>query len=897
MIPHILHIKNFLSYGPETQIIDFRPYNLISLSGKNGHGKSALLDAITWSIWGQARKSSGQSKPDSGLMHLGQKHMMVILEFEVNGTMYRVRREYLQTQSKPFATLDFGVQNQDGKLIPLTDKTIKDTQDKIDRTIGITYESFVNSTFLRQGQSNEFSKKSPKERKEVLAQILQLQRFEQQKKIALAHARKLQQEYQLSLQIQERINLELDQLKLVDTQCQDVIQKLSTLEKTHKEIETKLLIINTELQKIKTSENEALFIQKQKNDSQEKLNSIITQINAIKEDLKKSDSQASLQELKNKHVALTKEITDSKKAYQEKIILKEKYLSTKEQLNTTLSTIQKEFEQKKQKLEINLTHKNEKIKQISNQLLEQNKIIQTLEIQHKNALHENNEFLKLMSNYSKSSALYEQEKLQLDLKRQEYQSVCAQGTYLKQHKIKIEQNIQHLTTDNHDSCIMCQQPLDQDNKDKLLTKLHLEIVSIDTEINECKEKAQSLKTTFSQIQESIQKHQSEHEVYLQAKAKHEQQLITINNVITQEKAAQEKLNTIKKEDAETLNIIKESEKELQQLHQEYEKSLEADELKNLRQILTDIETEGKKLIILSPQDETSKEEELTALHQKISQQTSPDYQIKQEAILTELNKQIEEIKIQITKFENELKNYQNLKSSESHFKKEESQLLQDLETNKKEYQLLLIEKGSLEHKKKKSHDLSIELNSVQAKSKNTQEELVDYQEICKALGKDGIQALLIEQAIPEIEHETNQILSRLTNNQTQIFIESLKDLKKGGSKETLDIKIADSFGIRDYEMFSGGEAFRIDFALRIGISKLLARRAGTTLQTIFIDEGFGSQDEEGLGLIMDNIYKIQEDFAKIVVVSHLPEMKEQFPVQFVVEKKRSGSIISVTEQG
>lgn len=125
----------------------------------------------------------------------------------------------------------------------------------------------------------------------------------------------------------------------------------------------------------------------------------------------------------------------------------------------------------------------------------------------------------------------------------------------------------------------------------------------------------------------------------------------------------------------------------------------------------------------------------------------------------------------------------------------------------------------------------------------------------------------------------------------------LKDLKKGGSKETLDIKIADSFGIRDYEMFSGGEAFRIDFALRIGISKLLARRSGTTLQTIFIDEGFGSQDEEGLGLIMDNIYKIQEDFAKIIVVSHLPEMKEQFPVQFMVEKKRSGSTISIVEQG
>ena len=58
-----------------------------------------------------------------------------------------------------------------------------------------------------------------------------------------------------------------------------------------------------------------------------------------------------------------------------------------------------------------------------------------------------------------------------------------------------------------------------------------------------------------------------------------------------------------------------------------------------------------------------------------------------------------------------------------------------------------------------------------------------------------------------------------------------------------------------HELFSGGEAFRIDFALRIAISKLLARRAGTALQTLIIDEGFGSQDEEGLAHIMEALYR------------------------------------------
>ena len=125
----------------------------------------------------------------------------------------------------------------------------------------------------------------------------------------------------------------------------------------------------------------------------------------------------------------------------------------------------------------------------------------------------------------------------------------------------------------------------------------------------------------------------------------------------------------------------------------------------------------------------------------------------------------------------------------------------------------------------------------------------------------------------------------------------MRDLKKGGTKETLDIKISDQTGIRPYELFSGGEAFRIDFALRIAISKLLARRAGTALQTLIIDEGFGSQDEEGLGHIMDALHKIQDDFSKIIIVSHLHTMKDQFPVQFCIEKGVQGSTVTVIEQG
>ena len=65
MINLKLELKNFLSYGQDVQCVDFKSYSLLCLSGKNGNGKSALLDAMTWVLWGQARKISGTIKPDT----------------------------------------------------------------------------------------------------------------------------------------------------------------------------------------------------------------------------------------------------------------------------------------------------------------------------------------------------------------------------------------------------------------------------------------------------------------------------------------------------------------------------------------------------------------------------------------------------------------------------------------------------------------------------------------------------------------------------------------------------------------------------------------------------------------------------------------------------------------
>src|SRR6266498_3159608 len=88
MIPVRLSLRNFLSYGEEVEPLDFTRFQLACLSGRNGHGKSALLDAITWVLWGQARVSAADD-----LVRLHQSTMEVDFEFELEEQRYRVIRK------------------------------------------------------------------------------------------------------------------------------------------------------------------------------------------------------------------------------------------------------------------------------------------------------------------------------------------------------------------------------------------------------------------------------------------------------------------------------------------------------------------------------------------------------------------------------------------------------------------------------------------------------------------------------------------------------------------------------------------------------------------------------------------------------------------------------------
>ena len=174
MIPIKLDIRNFMAYR-EAEPLDFNGLHVVCLTGDNGAGKSTLLDAVTWALWGIAR-----AKRDDELIAQGAADMRVAFTFSEGRDVYQVvRTRKIGKAAKGKApsstgTLELFVRDANNGWTQLTETRASDTQDKIFRILNLTYDTFINSAYLKQGRADEFTLKPPAQRKELLAEILSL---------------------------------------------------------------------------------------------------------------------------------------------------------------------------------------------------------------------------------------------------------------------------------------------------------------------------------------------------------------------------------------------------------------------------------------------------------------------------------------------------------------------------------------------------------------------------------------------------------------------------------------------------------------------------------------------------------------------------------------------------
>jgi len=162
-----------------------------------------------------------------------------------------------------------------------------------------------------------------------------------------------------------------------------------------------------------------------------------------------------------------------------------------------------------------------------------------------------------------------------------------------------------------------------------------------------------------------------------------------------------------------------------------------------------------------------------------------------------------------------------------------------------------------------------------------------------AFSKGGIPALLIEQAIPALQDAANEVLETLSDGRMSLELRTQRQVAKGLA-ETLDLVVSDERGPRLYESFSGGERMRVDLALRVGLSEMLAARAGARCELLVLDETCAPLDQQGQAQFVECLARVADRFATVLVVTHLGDLKDAFPTCIQVTKNGDGSRVEVT---
>ncbi|MGN8833570.1 AAA family ATPase [Selenomonas montiformis] len=271
--------------------------------------------------------------------------------------------------------------------------------------------------------------------------------------------------------------------------------------------------------------------------------------------------------------------------------------------------------------------------------------------------------------------------------------------------------------------------------------------------------------------------------------------------------------------------------------------------------------------------------------------------------IAQSKKQIESIKVQIEKQNSDLFNvkakYNELVGSRT-----------NIDATLKEYYLAKNELAIIENREKEIHaaiasaetilkqieDAEKQVKDTESAIQSKREELQTVQIMQDACSKKaGVPALIVENAVPELESIANKVLENMMDGRLQIRLDTQVETKSNTVKEVLRITVLDDGYERKYETYSGAEKFVVDLALRIAMSKFLSRRAGASVQLFVLDEGVSCADEENRGEILEAIRSISGEFAKVLFVTHIEEMKDCLDGKISVTKDSSGSHIKIID--
>lgn len=997
MIPLQLTLKNFLSYRDVS--LDFRGLHTACICGANGAGKSSLLEAITWVLWGETRAST-----EDDIINTGAENVRVDFQFICNSQTYRVIRS---RQRGKTSSLDFQIASSSG-FRTLNAKGLSATQKALIDSLRLDYDTFINSAYLRQGRADEFMQRKPSERKQILADLLKLSQYEelanqakevskkyklqgdlleetkkrfteqlQQKDAFISQKTQVEAEIKQLQQIQEQDGQRLQQLQLIEhqrknweeqltwqrNQYHNFTQECDRLRREQSELHTKRDELDRLLsQEEQITNNYQHFLSLQKEDEslsvkfqayqqtqpqkQQLEQKLLKHTNELKIEIQKAKSR--LEHLQQQEQEIKQTLSQSsevetaletlrqcrqnlnqldKLQYQVSPLLQRRYTIQGEiqQTQARLNAKLEQLRQEESKLSVQL-QKSPQIRQEARSVYTQIEELEKKKVYQKRLEEKGTERKTIKQQLEESQRLHEKQLNEL---------------YKKLEMLTIPEAI----------CPLCERELGDSHRHHVVSKTQKQQIETQEQIWQykeqisiCERELQNLRIEYAQLNSevaplsSLQQYFGQLEAQLDASgdikirlnevigeiAEIEQALLEENyapelqadlQVLNQQienlnyneqthallraeekrwrwaeikQAKLEEANRnqakINEEKPKILTKISQLENELNQLNVNSEIKIKINEIEQYLQELAYDANYHQNLRATLRQEQNcqlryQQLQQAKLQHPEIEQkieQVSQRLNI-QRAQQEELQKQIQGIIVQIENIADHRLAIQELEKS--------------IQQGRKNLDNLLAKKGSLEQSLNQLESIKQQLQETKEQITEVNKKYKVYKELGAAFGKNGIQTYMIENVLPQLEAETNLILSRLTGNQLHVQFLTQKSTKSKNAKliDTLDILIADAKGTRPYETYSGGEAFRINFSIRLALAKLLAQRSGTSLQMLIVDEGFGTQDADGCDRLIAAINAISADFACILTVTHIPQFKEAFQHRIEVRKTNQGS--------
>nr|WP_103030068.1 SMC family ATPase [Salinibacter altiplanensis] len=1009
MVPVRLELKNFLSYGTEAPPLEFDHFSVACLSGGNGEGKSALLDAMTWAVWGEARKSSGRRKPDEELIRIGTRHMQVSFTFDLDDARYRVVRSFSRSETGKTTSSDLEFQLNDAagtEYRPLTGATQRETQARIEDTLGLDYDTFINSAFLLQGRSDEFTQKRPSQRKEILTRILNLSRYTALEDKARDHWREAKERQQRAAAEVERLEKALEDVPDWEEEREVVQADIETQTETLSDLRDREKALTQKRANLEATAREAESIRESMasldsridahRDEIESLTGRIQEAEALLDDrtaiAEAYDEHQSLvqerdalEQTRERHRALKQTLDEKSSALQERRSAVERRLErlraerdgieesledcretldSRAEVETHLRRAQaarqqvperKHVRRRRDRLEQRKAEAREAIVGARQQLRGEVETLQAQIEEEAEALDQKETIearIDELRSKREARAALDERMVEVEKKgtarSQAVQEQGGQLEALRDEREREAEELQRFQEADGDVCPTCGTELTDAHREEATATLRGHIDELDTAIesaqarlDEEKDRRAKLRRTYRQLAEKRE---------------------ALDDVGEALATAQEQKRSLE-ETAEALAAHREK---AERLGQRLTEGRYAEEARRrwqaCKQRLAGVEVDADALEALQNRaaqfdryaDRLDEIERAAARHEKLAQTLNErDEKIEQlrtaleeDRVAEDLREDMENLREQMEALDFDPDRFQEIRErlqelgdvpdrhnalvtaeeNRNEWVEQRARVQERMEEAEEEKQGLEerlaecmsaledkpevvakqedvserveAEENTLNELQQRLGKLSAQLEQAAADREaleEAREERQDavadrqrYKHLRAAFGKNGIPSLIIEETLPDIEERANRILDRLTDGRMHVRLETLKEKKSGGTKETLEIIITDEHGApRPYETYSGGESFRVNFALRVALAQLLAERSGVRVRTLVIDEGFGTQDEAGIERLVEAIQAIREDFAKILVITHLERLKRAFPVRIEVEKDPS----------